>query len=84
MLKFKDLVGHRIILNRGACGHKDYVEVIVLEMSPSGKRVKFKYPSDHESWEEIYEDEYFNSTSNKQILEDLGLVKISKRNKNKK
>ena len=75
-MNIKDYIGHRIIINRGACGHISLVEVDVVEISPSGKRVKFKHSGGNECWEEIYDTDYFGSFSNKQIIEDLGITQL--------
>lgn len=83
-MKFKDLVGHRIILDRGSpySSCKEYVEVIIVELSPSGKRVKLKFPSGHEEWEEIHENGYrYEKLGEDQIIEDLGKGKKGKKGK---
>ena len=75
--KFKDLVGHKLIYNKYRVGVNRYIEVIVVEMSPSGKRVKLKYPSDADIWEEMDSDGYYGVNDN-DIVEDLGIISYDK------
>lgn len=63
---WKTLVNHRcIVVEDKYCGGS--YEILVLEVSPSTKYVKFRYPSGHESWESY--GEYL-------LVEDLGMIKI--------
>ena len=53
-VNWKSLVGSRVLV-KPTCGYKSYqskvTEVYVVEVSPSGKRVRLRYPSGAERWE---------------------------------
>lgn len=63
---WKPLVSHRCIVVEDKYLGSSY-EILVLEVSPSDKYVKFRYPSGHEGWEGY--DEYL-------LVEDLGMTEI--------
>lgn len=76
MAKFKDLLGHRIIYDSSKSSYLSYTELKILELSPSGKRVKVSYASGSEIWEDIKTDNnYYGGLMEKRIIEDLGKYK---------
>lgn len=66
--KWDELIGKRILLRSKYLTRVKAVEATVIEISPSGKYVKFKWQIGNETWE-IPEDEY--SFSYNKILEVL-------------
>jgi hypothetical protein len=75
-MKFTELVGHSIIYDTGYYGYKKYMEIKVLKLSPSGKRVLIKYPSDYKEWEDINVDWIqYGGVQDSRIVEDLGEYK---------
>lgn len=49
---WRRLVGKRCLVIRDRFYGSDATEVTVVEVSPSGGRVKFRWPSTSESWED--------------------------------
>lgn len=54
--KLSALVGKRLLISRHYSYGDDVSEVTLLEISPSGKRLKFEWESGSSSWES--KDEY--------------------------
>jgi hypothetical protein len=77
-MKFADLVGHRIIYCAPYITDAA-VELFVIELSPSGKHVKVRYPIGLEQWKIIGTKNF--QLSEEDIVEDLGLLKCTKRRK---
>jgi hypothetical protein len=79
-MRFKDLVGHKVIYETGDNGYSILIELEVVELSPSGERIKIKYPSGHEAWEKL-NVEYigYGGVQDSRIVEDLGKVKITRK-----
>ena len=68
---WKELIGKRILLRQKHLSTTSITEATVVEVSESGKFVKFRWESGSESWQ-VPEDEY--SFSYDKILEVLGLT----------
>lgn len=68
---WKELIGKRILLRQKYLSTISITEATVVEVSESGKFVKFRWESGSESWQ-VPEDEY--SFSYDKILEVLGLT----------
>jgi len=72
-MKFKELVGHKIIYDEGKHGFKTYTELYILELSPSSKRAKIRYPSGSEIWQELgVVRSFYGGVEDSKIVEDLG------------
>ncbi len=50
MTNWKELIGKRVLV--GKTWGNELIEVSVIEVSPSGERVKLRYASGYESWEQ--------------------------------
>ena len=68
---WKELIGKRILLRQKYLSTISITEATVVEVSESGKFVKFRWESGSESWQ-VPEDEY--NFSYDKILEVLGLT----------
>lgn len=54
MNNFEDVVGKRVLVRVGFGRYTGEVnEVVVVEVSPSGKYVKLRFPSGYEAWKEV-------------------------------